>query len=410
MTKLRVVVLGAGFGGLELTTMLSEAIGERIELTLIDKSDSFAFGFSKLDVMFGHQTPASVRLEYRNIVKPGVDFRQETITAIDPVARRVTTDAATYDADVLVVALGADYDLAATPGLVEGGNEFYSFAGAERLREVLPTFTKGHAIVGVTSTPFKCPPAPSEAALLLHDYLKQRGVRDACQISLVMPFGAPVPPSPETSKALVTAFAERGIAWVPNRLVRALDPARRVAILDDDSDLPYDLFLGVPKHRVPDVVAASGMTEDGWIPVSRKNLETRFPEVYAVGDVNSVGTPKAGVFAEGAARVVAESLIAQAKNGELPSAYAGRGSCYVEFGAGQVGRVDVDFMSGPSPTGTYFPASSALVAEKREFGSSRRARWFGLNRELDSASSTEAIWHVREVRSALSPRSPGRRF
>jgi sulfide:quinone oxidoreductase len=312
------------------------------------------------------------------VVKPGVTFRQEMITAIDPEARRVATDAGTYEADVLVVALGADYDPSATPGLAEGGNEFYSVAGAERLREVIPTFSQGRAIVGVTSAPFKCPPAPSEAALLLHDYLKARGVRDSCEISLVMPFGIPIPPSPDTSRALMAAFTERGITFVPNRTVRALDSGRRVAILDDESEMPYDLFLGVPKHRVPDVVLASGMTEDGWIPVNPENLETRFPGVYAVGDVTSVGTPKAGVFAEGAARVVGESLISQVQGGERPPAYAGAGSCYVEFGAGRVGRVDVNFLGGPSPTGSFIEPSAGLVAEKERFGSSRRARWFGL--------------------------------
>ena len=376
--KLRVVVLGAGFGGLELSTILSEALAERLDLTLIDKNDSFFFGFSKFDVMFGRKTPEAVRLAYRNIVKPGVRFRQETITAIDPEARRVTTNTGTYQADVLVIALGADYDQAATPGFSEGGNEFYSFSGAERLREVLPTFTKGRAIVGVTSTPFKCPPAPSEAALLLHDYLTAKGVRDACEISLVMPFGVPIPPSPASSRALLATFAERGINFVPNRLVRALDPRRRIAILDDESEMPYDLFLGVPKHRVPEVVAASDMTEDGWIPVDRKNLKTRFPGVYAIGDVTSVGTPKAGVFSEGAARVVAASLIAEIQGGELPTAYTGAGSCYVEFGIDRVGRVDVDFLSGPSPTGSFIEPSVALVGEKQHFGSSRRARWFGL--------------------------------
>jgi sulfide:quinone oxidoreductase len=387
--KPRVVVLGAGFGGLELSTMLSEALGEGLDLTLIDKSDSFVLGYSKLDVMFGRKTPDAVRLAYRNIVKPGVRFRQETITAIDPVGRRVTTDGGTYEADVLVVALGADYDVNATPGLAEGDNEFYSVPGAERLREVLPTFSKGRAIVGVTSTPFKCPPAPSEAALLLHDYLTARGVRDACEISLVMPFGVPIPPSPASSRALLAAFAERGITFVPGRLVRALDPARRVAILDDESEMPYDLFLGVPKHRVPDVVAESGMTEDGWIPVNPENLETRFPGVYAIGDVTSVGTPKAGVFSEGAARIVAATLIAEFQGGERPSAYAGAGSCFVEFGAGRVGRVDVDFLSGPSPTGSFVEPSVALVGEKLRFGSSRRSRWFGLDGE--SPEDTEVV-------------------
>ena len=376
--KLKVVVLGAGFGGLELSTILSEALGEDLDLTLIDKSDLFFFGFSKLDVMFGNKTPEAVRLYYRNIVKPGVTFRQENITAIDPEARRVTTDKATYEADILVVALGADYDPGATPGLVEGGNEFYSFAGAERLREVIPGFKKGRAIVGVCSTPFKCPPAPSEAALLLDDTLRRHGVRDGCEISLVMPFGIPIPPSPDTSQALLAAFAERGITYVPDRLVSALDPGRHIAILDNGSEMPCDLFLGIPKHRVPDVVAASGMTVGGWIPVDAKTLKTRYPGVYAVGDVNSVGTPKAGVFAEGAARVVAAALIAELKGGEAPAAYDGAGSCYVEFGEGRVGRVDVNFLSGPRPTGSFSGASQALVREKEHFGSSRRERWFGV--------------------------------
>jgi len=376
--KLRVVVLGAGFGGLELSTILSEALPDQLELTLIDRNDSFYFGFSKLDVMFGRVASDGVRLAYRNIAKPGVQFRQETITCIDPVARCVTTDRGTYDADVLVVALGADHDPDATPGLTQGGNEFYSFAGAERLREVLPTFSKGRAIVGVTSTPFKCPPAPSEAALLLHDHLTARGVRDACEISIVMPFSVPIPPSPASSKALFAAFAERSITFIPKRLVRALDPARHVAILDDGNEMSFDLFLGIPKHRVPDVVVASGMTVNGWIPVDPKNLKTRFPHVYAIGDVTSVGTPKAGVFAEGAARIAAASLIAEQKGGEQPLPYTGAGSCYVEFGLDQVGRVDVDFFSGPSPTGSFMEPSVALVNEKQHFGSSRRARWFGL--------------------------------
>jgi sulfide:quinone oxidoreductase len=328
--------------------------------------------------MFGRETPEAVRLPYRSIAKPGVRMLRETVTAIDPEARRVTTDAGTHDADVLVVALGAEYDVSATPGLAEHGNEFYSVAGAERLRDVLPNFTSGRAVVGVTSTPFKCPPAPSEAALLLHDYLSQRGLRDACEISLVMPFGVPVPPSPDASRALMAAFAEHGIQFVPNRLVRSLDGAKRVVVLDDGTEMPYDLFLGIPKHRVPDVVAASGMTEDGWIPVSRTDLKTRYPGVYAVGDVTSVGTPKAGVFAEGSARIAAASIIAELRGGDGPPKYRGDGACYVEFGAGSVGRVDVDFFSGPSPTGSIAGPSAAYVAEKEEFGASRRKRWFGL--------------------------------
>jgi sulfide:quinone oxidoreductase len=373
----RVVILGAGFGGLELCTMLSEGLGGGAEVTLIDKSDSFVFGFSKLDLMFGTETPAAVRMPYADFVKPGVRVLRETVTAIDPEARRVSTDTGDDEADVLVVALGADYDIDATPGLAEAGNEFYSVAGAERMAEVIPTFSEGEAIVGVCGAPFKCPPAPSECALLLDDALTARGVREACGITFVIPLPTPVPPSPETSAALEAEFAARGIGLITGRRIGSLDPARRVAILDDGAELPFDLFLGVPKHRAPDVVIESGMTEDGYVPVDPATLETRFPGVYAVGDVATAGVPKAGVFAEGAARVVARRVIAGLRGGEATDRHLGQGTCYIEFGRGRVGSVDIDFLSGPERTGTFHAPSAEQVAAKESFGSSRRARWFG---------------------------------
>jgi sulfide:quinone oxidoreductase len=301
------------------------------------------------------------------------------VRSIDPAARRTVTDAGTFDADVLVVALGADLDPAATPGLTEGGQEFYSVAGAFALREQLPKFEGGPAIVGVCGKSFKCPPAPSETALLLHDFLTDLGRREASTISLVMPFGTPIPPSPDTSQAILKAFAERGITFVKDQLVKALDRARKVAVLSDGSEMPYALFLGIPVHRVPPVVVESGLAAHphDWVPVNKQTLATKFPGVYAVGDVNGVGTPKAGVFAEGSARIVGAAIIAQIRNGTPPEPYKGQGSCYVEFGHNQVGRVDVDFLSGPKPTGTFQEPSAALVAEKAHFGKSRVARWFG---------------------------------
>jgi sulfide:quinone oxidoreductase len=189
--------------------------------------------------------------------------------------------------------------------------------------------------------------------------------------------GSPVPPSPDTSQALIAAFAERDIDFIPGHRVSSLDGPRGVAVLDDGAEMPYDLFLGVPKHRAPEVVLASGMIDEDYVPVNPRTLETRFPGVYAIGDVAATGVPKAGVFSEGPARIVAASLIAKANRGEEPGPYEGRGSCYIEFGAGRIGRVDVDFLSGPTPTGTFQEPSVALVAEKEQFGSTRRARWFG---------------------------------
>jgi sulfide:quinone oxidoreductase len=373
----RVLVLGAGFGGLELTTRLSDEFGDDADVVLIDKSDGFVFGFSKLDVMFGRAAAPAVWHPYRDLVKPGVRFVQATVRSINPVAKHVDTDIGGFDADILVVALGADLHPAATPGLVEGGYEFYTTSGAFALRDVLARFEGGRVVVGVTSTPFKCPPAPSETALLMHDYLTERGLRADSDIALVMPLGAPIPPSPAASAALLVAFAERGIDWHPERLVRELDPIAKVARFSDGAAMPYDLFLGVPVHRAPEVVEASGLAVDGWIPVNPLTLETAFPDVFAVGDVASVGTPKAGVFAEGQAAVVADRIIATLRGTATSAEYGGYGMCYLEFGHDRVARVDVTFLSGQAPVGDMEGPSQALAADKVKFGSDRIQRWFG---------------------------------
>src|SRR3954470_4777949 len=237
---MRVVIAGAGFGGLELATLLSEGAPDDVEVVLIDKAYSFVFGYSKLDVMFGRTTLDAMRLPYAAIDKPSLRFVREAVTSIDPQARRLTTDAGEHQGDVLVIALGADYDLAATPGLAEHGDEFYSVAGAARLAGTVESFSAGRIVIGVCKAPYKCPPAPSETALLLHDALNARGVRGDCEIEVVMPLPTPVPPSPDTSAALLAAFAEREIRFTPGRAVTSVREG--IAVLDDGSESLFELF------------------------------------------------------------------------------------------------------------------------------------------------------------------------
>ncbi len=373
---MHIVILGAGFGGLELATRLAEELDSEIEIDLIDKNAGFVFGFSKLDVMFGKATAESVFHPYSSIEKPGIRFTQTTIRSINPEEKSVVTDAGSFDADILVVALGADLDPSATPGLLEVGHEFYTVPGAFALRDVLDSFEGGNVIVGVTSAPFKCPPAPSETALLMHEFLTAKGCRAASTIALVMPLGAPIPPSPDASTALLAAFEERGIDWHPERLITGLDRERKVALLSDGAEMSFDLFLGVPVHRAPAVVLESPLAVDGWIPVDPSTLKTGFSDVYAVGDVTSVGTPKAGVFAEGQATVVADQIIAQVGAGSAAGAYDGKGKCYLEFGEGMVATVEVTFLSGAAPVGAMSGPSRELAASKTAFGSDRIRRWF----------------------------------
>ncbi|HJU96809.1 MAG TPA: FAD-dependent oxidoreductase, partial [Jiangellaceae bacterium] len=199
------------------------------------------------------------------------------------------------------------------------------------------------------------------------------------RIDVISPMESPVPVSRETSEAIVRALGERDIGYTPGRHVHELDPGTHVAKLKT-GDLPYDLFIGIPVHRVPSVVEASGLTvggNDGWVAVDPRNLATPFPNVYALGDCADAPVPRAGVFAETAARAVADDIAAKLQGGKAIEPYDGKGSCYIEFGGGFVGKVDADFLSGPAPMAPFFGPSAELAAEKERFAAIRRGRWFG---------------------------------
>src|SRR5947209_3783685 len=225
--KRHVLILGAGFAGLELATRLSETVSDAVNVTLLDRTDSFYFGCSKLEVMLGRQSAEAVQLPYREFAKEGVEFHQETVVGIDPVARRVATDVGTHDADFLVVTMGADYDIAATPGFGEGGHEYYSLDGAERLHDALSDFEGGRVLVSVLGQPFKCPPAPFEGSFLLDEYFTQRGIRDAVHMTTTFPMQRPVPVTGEISQMFREALASRGIEELPQHMVTSIDPADR---------------------------------------------------------------------------------------------------------------------------------------------------------------------------------------
>jgi sulfide:quinone oxidoreductase len=205
----------------------------------------------------------------------------------------------------------------------------------------------------------------------------QRGIREQTEIRMVAPMSAPVPVTPEVSQRFLDELAARGIEYMGQNRVVELDPAAEEAVLESGERLPYDLFVGIPIHCVPAVVAESGLAPNGWVAVDRDTLLTPFPDVYAIGDCVAIPMAKAGVFAENAGGVAADGILARLRGEELGRRYEGQGNCYLEFGSGRVAKVEANFLGGPSPTATVVGPSQDLAAEKATFASSRRARWFG---------------------------------
>ncbi len=290
-----------------------------------------------------------MQLRYSDLAKPGVEFRQERITAIDPAARHVTTDGGSYDADILVVALGAEYDLDAVPGFAEDGLEYYSIPGAERMRDALPAFTGGKILIGVLGQPYKCPPAPFEGAFLLHDQLVERGIREQSEIRVVAPMSAPVPVTPRSRSASSTSSRRAtSSTWHSGRssssTSRPRKPCSRAA-----SGCRTTCSSGSRSTACPPSSAESGLAESGWVAVDRDNLMTPFPDVYAMGDVVNIPMAKAGVFAENAAGVVADDIVARLHGETLGRRYEGEGNCFIEFGSGRVAQDPGELPRRPVP-------------------------------------------------------------
>ena len=229
-----------------------------------------------------------------------------------------------------------------------------------------------------------------------------------------MPLGVPIPPSPAARRRCSPRSPSAASSGTPSGWSRELDPARKVAVLRRRQ---RDAVRPLPRRpRAPGaaVVVESGLTVDGWIPVDPLTLETSFPDVYAVGDVTSVGTPKAGVFAEGQAAVVADGIICTHPGRDAVARYDGHGICYLEFGRGQVAKVDVTFMTGQAPransTGPRRSVpptrpSSAAAGSAAGSGGAGRQR----NRRLREAASATGTPSTARPSMPCSPPRASRR-
>jgi sulfide:quinone oxidoreductase len=249
------------------------------------------------------------------------------------------------------------------------------------LSQVLTAFHSGTAVIAILGMPYKCPPAPFEAALQLHDYLVERKVRGDIQIRVLSPAPTPLPVSKEGSEAISKLFAERGIEFFPGHQVISVDAKNRRAAVKDRDAIPYDLFIGIPIHRVPAVVSQAGLAQDGWVSVNSLNLETRFPDVFAIGDVIKIPVgagvmPKAGAFADRAAGSVADEIAYRIRGSGSPARFDGKGECFLEFGGGTVAKIEANFLGGPAPNVRFIGPSRELHADKEKFASTRIDRWF----------------------------------
>ncbi|MBT3395796.1 MAG: NAD(P)/FAD-dependent oxidoreductase [Alphaproteobacteria bacterium] len=379
-----ILVLGGGIGGVVCAGELRKKLSKDHKIILVDREQRHVFSPSLLWLMTGLRKSEKISQPLDRLKKKGIEVVRGEIEAIDPKAKSVTVSGKKIKADYLVIALGAVLAPEKIPGLTEAGHTYYSLGGAEGLRDARKNFRSGRMVL-LTATPaYKCPAAPYEAAMLLEYDCQKRGIRDDVQIDFYAAEPGPMPVAGAAVTAAVRGLVEeRGIGYHPGHMLSAVDPDKRRLTFANGVTADFDFLVYVPPHVAPKVVADAGMLGDaGWVPVDRGTMETKFPGVFAIGDVNGIPLdlgkplPMAGVFAHGEAEVVVSNIVHAITGKGKTVVFDGHGECFIEAGHGKAGFGRGKFYAEPVPTMKLYKPGRHWHAGKLLFEKDWLRRWF----------------------------------
>ncbi len=367
MTGKTTIILGGGVGGIATANTLRDRLNSEHRVILVDKQMDYVFTPSLLWAMVGRRRPERITKSLHRLVRPGVEIKAAQVQEIDPDAQKVNTSDGDLAYNYLVLALGSDLAPETMPGFNEAALTPYDLNGAIRLWDALQRFNGGPVTVLVSSTPYKCPAAPYETAMLLDDYFRRRGIRGRCNVDIYTPEVLPMGVAgPELGRAVVGMMEAKEINFHPKMNLTHIDSERNELAFSNHEPVGFDFLVGVPPHKSPMVVKESPLSNDsGWVSVDRRTLKTRYDNVYAIGDVTAVSLangkplPKAGVFAEGQGETVAQRIAEEIGGGEVQAEFDGLGFCWIETGGGSAGFASGEFYAEPDPV-VHLPRSGKL--------------------------------------------------
>lgn len=351
------LILGGGVGGLVAANELRRALPRKHRVVVVEREESFVFAPSLLWLLTGDRELPAISRPLARLARKGIEVFRGEVEAIDPARREVSANGIRLTGDYLVIALGAEPAPELVPGLAEAGHNLYTPSGASDAHAALDRFDGGRLVLLTATAAYKCPAAPYEAAMLVESYCRRRRIRERTEIALYAAEAGPMGVAgPEVSKAVRQIVEAKGIVYHPEQQVTRVDAKVRKLVFANGTETSYDLLLYVPPHRAPRPVHDAGLTNGGgWVPVDRHTMETRFPRVYALGDVVSIPLklgkplPKAGVFAQGEARIVARNIARDVTGRGRPEAFDGHGACFIETGGGRAGFGSGNFYAEPAP-------------------------------------------------------------
>lgn len=379
-----VVILGGGVGGLVTAHELRSRLRKEHRVVLVDKDGRHVFWPSLLWLQVGLREPESFVRDLALLEKKGIEVIKGRVDRIDAAQKAVHVDGVELKGDFLVVSPGAELAPESVPGLAAAGHNLYTLEGATAIRDARKDLTQGDLVVLVARTPFKCPAAPYEAAMLLDHDLRKRKVRDRVTVSIYTPEPGPMPVTgPEVSAGVRQLIEERGIAYHPQHQVTEVDRTTKTVRFASGAEAHFDFLVYIPPHTAPALVKDAGLTSDsGWVPVDRHTMETKFPGVYAIGDVTGIPLavgmplPKAGVFAHREGEAVAQTIAAQINGKGQAGSFDGFGECFIEVGGGKAGFGRGNFYADPKPAVKLHQPTRYWHAGKVLFEKDWLRKWF----------------------------------
>jgi len=313
------------------------------------------------------------------VTKKGIEFVNEDVLKIDPVNKAVRTRYRQFHYDFLIIALGVELAPEKIPGLKENGFILYDINDVPKIRDTIRQVKSGKIAMAITGLPYKCPPAPFEAALLIRSVLEETGASDSVQMDFFSPTPITLPAGgPQVSEEIFQILKSKKIEFHGNHKTIAVEPNK---IKFEEGEASFDILISVPPHKAPSVVVDAGFAETGKFIAVDKTCKTKYDRVYAIGDVNQImvtdkiAVPKAGIFAEAEGITVARNIISQIKHELENAVFDGKGGCFLETGKGTAGYIQVDMFATPDPLTQLQTSSTEHFTEKEKFEQDRLKKW-----------------------------------